>query len=81
MFTAHWAGGVAILRGFLDQILKEIPNVSVNWVDAEDNKELSLSFGIDQIPSIIMLRDHEIVDHINGIIARRKLAERMRRHL
>ncbi|TXF90762.1 thioredoxin family protein [Neolewinella aurantiaca] len=81
VFKADWAGGVAILKGFIDKILIEMPGVQVYWVDVESNKDLSLSFGINQIPSIIMLRDHEVVDHINGILPRRKLSARMARHL
>jgi thioredoxin 1 len=81
VFTADWAGSVAILKGFLDRILEEMPDVAIHWVDEETNRDLSLSFGVNQIPSIIMLRDHEVVDHINGIIPRRKLAERMAKHL
>lgn len=72
---------MAILRGFLDRIFEEMPGVAINWIDVEANRELSLSFGVNQIPSIIMLRDHEVVDHINGIIPRRKLAARIAKHL
>lgn len=81
VFTADWAGSVAILEGFMDKILEEMSGVAIHWIDVEANQELSLSFGVNQIPSIIMLRDHEVVDHINGILPRRKLAERMSRHL
>jgi|GEM_PF-2374915 len=81
VFTADWAGSVAILKGFLDRISDEMPGAAVFWIDVEANRELSVSFGINQIPSIIMLRDHEVVDHINGIIPRRKLAERMAKFL
>lgn len=81
VFTADWAGSVAILEGFLDRISKEMSGVAIYWVDVEANRELFLSFGVNQIPSIIMLRDHEVVDHVNGIIPRRKLADRMRWYL
>lgn len=81
VFTADWAGSVAILKGFLERISEEMPTVDIKWVDVETNRELSLSFGVNQIPSIIMLRDHEVVDHVNGILPRRKLAARMARHL
>ena len=81
VFTADWAGSVAILRGFLSKIAVEMPTAKVHWVDVEANQELSNSFGINQIPSIIMLRDHEVVDHINGVLPRRKLSARMARHL
>lgn len=81
VFTADWAGSVAILKGFLSKISEEMPSVKIHWVDVEANKELSHFFGVSQIPSIIMLRDHEVVDHINGLLPRKKIAARMARHL
>jgi thioredoxin-like negative regulator of GroEL len=61
VFTADWAGSVAILKGFLSKIAEELPS--------------------GKIPSIIMLRDHEVVDHINGLLPRKKIAARMAHHL
>jgi len=81
VFKADWAGSVAILSGFLERIFEEMPNFVIHWVDVETNRELSLSFGVNQVPSIIMLREHEVVDHVNGVIPRRKLADRMAKHL
>jgi len=46
VFTADWAGSVAILKGFLNRILEEMPGIAVHWIDIETNQELSLSFGI-----------------------------------
>lgn len=54
-----------------------MPELAVEWVDVEDNAQLASSLGIKHIPSIILLRNHEVVDHIDGMMPRRKLSKRL----
>jgi thioredoxin 1 len=81
VFIADWVGTVEILRSFLNKICLEMPGVALRWVDVEEYEHLSLDVGINQIPSIILLRNREVVDHINGLIPRRSLAARMEPYL
>lgn len=77
VFMTEWAGTVEVLRDFLDKICLEMPGHSLIWVDADANEELTLEMGVHQIPTVILLRNQEIVDHISGLIPRRRLAAKM----
>jgi len=77
VFTAPWSGSGAILRNFMGEISREMPELAVEWVDLEDNAQLASSLGVNHIPSIILFRNHEVVDHIDGMLPRRKLVKRM----
>ncbi|WP_020570634.1 thioredoxin family protein [Neolewinella persica] len=81
VFFAEWAGSVEILRGFMDRVQHNYPDVEVHWVDIEQQQDLSLDLGVAAIPSTIFLKDREVVDHISGVIPRRKIEERMKPYL
>jgi len=77
VFTATWSGSSAILHNFMGKIVLGMPELTVEWVDVDDNAQLASNLGINHIPSIILLRNHEVVDHIDGMMPRSKLASRM----
>lgn len=77
VFTAQWSGSGTILRNFMGKISREMPEMIVEWVDVDQNAQLSASLGINHIPSVILLRHHEVVDHIDGMMPRSKLAKRI----
>ena len=80
-FVADWAGTAEILKGFLGIIAAELPGVTIKWVDVDQNTQLTVEMGVNQIPSVVLLRNQEVVDHIDGLIPRRKLASRIERFL
>jgi thioredoxin 1 len=81
VFFAEWAGSVEILRGFMDRIQETCPSVEIHWVNIEQQRELSIDLGVSAIPSTILFKDREVVDHIGGVIPRRKIEERIKPYL
>lgn len=77
IFSAKWVGSVEILRGFMETITSEQPSVEVQWVNIEEEKNLTSILGVVDVPSLVMLRNKEVVDYIGGVIPRRKIALRM----
>jgi thioredoxin-like negative regulator of GroEL len=77
VFTAEWSGSGTILRNFMGKIAREMPEIVIEWVDVDESPQLSANLGINHIPSVILLRNHEVVDHIDGMMPRSKLAKRM----
>ena len=80
-FTADWAGGALILRGFLDKIERKLPDLQVYYVDADARQQLVADMGVNQIPTVLLLRSQTVVDHIDGLIPRSKLAARIGAYL
>jgi thioredoxin-like negative regulator of GroEL len=60
---------------------KTYPGVEVHWVNIEKDRELSERLGVFAIPSTILFRNREVVDHIAGVIPRRKIEERIAPYL
>lgn len=81
VFFTEWAGSVEILRGFMDRIQETYSDVEVHWINIEEQRNLSIELGISAIPSTILFKNREVVDHISGVIPRRKIEERIKPHL
>jgi len=81
IFVADWAGSVAILRGFMERILRDEPELVVIWVDIEKQPEITLDLGVASVPTVVLLRNQEVVDHIGEVLPRKKLAERIALHI
>jgi len=81
IFKAQWSGSSSILRSYMGKIARELPDMEFIWIDVDDNPRLSSDLGINQIPSVILLRNQEVVDHIDGMISRSKFSARMQKFL
>ncbi len=55
-FYADWCGPCKILTPVLEEIAKEYDGrINIYSVDTEDQQELSVSFGIQSIPSLLFV--------------------------
>lgn len=78
-FVAKWVGMAEVLIGYVDAIKEEELDFATHYVDADVDVQLTVNMGVNQLPSTILLRNQEIVDHIDGLIPKRRLAERIKR--
>jgi thioredoxin 1 len=81
VFFAEWAGSVEILRDFMDRVMETYPDVEIHWVNIEQHRDLSIDLGVNAIPSTLFFKNREVVDHIVGLIPRRKIEERIKPYL
>ncbi|MFK8164934.1 MAG: thioredoxin family protein [Lewinella sp.] len=81
VFFTEWAGSVEILRSFMDRVQETYPSVKIHWVNVEKQPDLSTDLGVSTIPSTILFKDREVVDHIGGVIPRRKIEARIEPYL
>jgi thioredoxin 1 len=52
--------------------------ITVGKCDVEENDELAAEFGIRNIPTIIFMKDGEIVDKLVGAVPKAKLEEKFK---
>jgi len=80
IFTAEWSGSVQMLRGFVERIMEDKPHLVVYWIDIEQHEDLALDLGVTQAPTIILLRNSDMVDHVRGVLPRHKLLQLIKEH-
>jgi thioredoxin 1 len=65
-FWAEWCGPCRMIGPIIEQLAEENPDVNIGKVNVDENNELATKFGIRSIPTILIIRDGEIVDKVSG---------------
>ena len=60
-FYASWCGPCKMLSPIIDEIAEERKDIVVGKVNVDDEPELAEKFGVFSIPTLVILKDGEIV--------------------
>jgi thioredoxin 1 len=81
-FWAEWCGPCRMVGPIVDELSKDYEGkVTVGKVNVDFNPEISARFGIRNIPTILFLKNGEVVDKSVGVSPKNKLAEMLDKHL
>jgi len=70
-FLAPWSQPCRILRPVLDEVVAACAgNVKVTWVNADDNPNLSLWYGIQSIPTLLYFVDARPRARVVGTVSK-----------
>ena len=73
VFSSLWLGSTHILQTYLSSIIEEFPQVEKIFVDIEEQEKLALEFGVNQMPTTVLIKEGEISETIIGTISKKKL--------
>lgn len=77
-FWAEWCGPCRMLAPVVDQIAAEFVNrVKVVKVDVDSNPALAAKFGIRGIPTLLLLKNGQVVERIVGVQPKPAIAEKL----
>ncbi len=65
-FYADWCGPCRMVSPIIDEIAEERDDVLVGKVDVDREPELASRFGVYSIPTIVVLRDGNVVSRASG---------------
>jgi thioredoxin 1 len=66
-FWAPWCGPCKMIAPLLDELDEEIGNqLKIVKVNVDENPETASQYGIMSIPTLLVLKDSEVVDKIVG---------------
>ena len=74
-FWATWCGPCQMLSPVVDAFAEENPDISVCKVNVDEQPELAMSFGIESIPTLVVMKDGKAVDKSLGVIPKERIAE------
>ena len=74
-FWAVWCGPCRAMSPILDEIAEENPEIKVGKVNVDDQMELARIFKIMNIPTILVIKDGEVVKTQIGAAPKAKLLE------
>jgi thioredoxin 1 len=65
-FWAIWCGPCKMISPIIDELANQYPQVKVGKVDVDSNPDTSVEYGIRSIPTVLFLKDGEIIDRHVG---------------
>jgi len=81
-FWAQWCGPCKMLGPIVDEVSVDYTDkVVVGKVDVDNQRELSIKYGIRNIPTMVVFKNGEIVDRLVGALPKQKITEVLEKHL
>lgn len=81
-FWAVWCGPCQMLAPVIDELSQDFESKAVvGKVDVDNNQEVSVQYGIRNIPTLLIFKNGEVVDKIVGVNPKSVIAEKLSAHL
>lgn len=65
-FWATWCGPCKMMAPVVEEVAKDYPDVKVCKVNVDEEPELSNAFKIVSIPTIVVIKNGDIIDSVVG---------------
>ena len=72
-FYADWCGPCKMVSPIVDQIAEERDDVKICKVNVDDSPELAAMFGVQSIPSLVVMKEGKVVGAKMGAMPKAQL--------
>ena len=81
-FWAEWCGPCRAIGPVIEELAVQYEGkVNIGKVNVDENPEISMRFGIRNIPTILFLKNGEVVDKQVGAVPKHLLEEKLKSHM
>ncbi|SFB16910.1 MULTISPECIES: thioredoxin [unclassified Bacillus (in: firmicutes)] len=81
-FWAPWCGPCKMIAPVLEELDAEMGDkVKIVKIDVDENQETAAKFGVMSIPTLLVLKDGEVVDKVVGFQPKEALAGVLEKHV
>ena len=81
-FSATWCGPCKKIAPYIAELAEEYAGrVNVGKCDVDDNEELTSKFGIRNVPTVLFIKNGEVVDKHVGAVPKSEFAEKIENFL
>jgi thioredoxin 1 len=81
-FWAEWCGPCHMIAPIIEQLHEEYKGkVVVGKVDVDTNPEISMKYGIRNIPTVLILKNGEVVDRQIGVASKQAFVNKIEAQL
>ncbi|MCG2793297.1 MAG: thioredoxin [Weeksellaceae bacterium] len=77
-FWAAWCGPCRMLGPIIEEVAIDFEGRAVvGKVDVDNNQQISVDYGIRNIPTVLIFKEGEVVDKIVGVAPKEVIAEKL----
>ena len=80
-FWAEWCGPCRMVSPIVEELSKEIPQVTFAKLNIDENQAVAQKMGITSIPTLVLYKDGEPVDKVIGLMPKPQLKSFVEKHL
>ena len=81
-FWAVWCGPCRTLGPIIEEVATDFEGKAiVGKVDVDNNQQVSMDYGIRNIPTLLIFKGGEVVDKIVGVAPKELIAEKLSAHM
>jgi len=81
-FWAEWCGPCRMIAPILENLAEEYAgNLKIAKLDVDNNPAISMKFGVQSIPTMILFKDGKEVERVIGYMPKERLLNRIRPHI
>lgn len=81
-FWAVWCGPCRMLGPIIEEVANDFEGKAiVGKVDVDNNQQVSVDYGIRNIPTVLIFKNGEVVDKIVGVASKEVITEKLSAHL
>ena len=81
-FWAEWCGPCRMIGPIIEELATDYDGkVTVGKLNVDHNPQVSMKYGVRSIPTILILKDGEVVDKQVGVTTKQALEKKINAHL
>ena len=65
-FTASWCAPCKMVAPVIEQLSKELPDVTFNTVDIDKQPDVAEAYRVRSVPTILIIKNGEVVNSVVG---------------